>query len=156
MLGKQRSVDGAPWVKRVPVKRDKYFSGGYVLVGTCAAPGRVVRIKLRYVNPDVDYFRTLAGDLLKLYGDPTEYKGDFDGRTMGNKWAFTDGETRPVSLILQRTEAEDPEIGTGNTIKLTNWGLLEADRTGWQERHAPAAAKVAAKKAGKDNGALPR
>lgn len=155
-LGKERAVDGAPWIKRIAVKKDKYFSGGYVLVGTCAAPGRVVRVKLRYLNPGLDYYRTLAGDLLKLYGDPAEYKGDFDGRTMGNKWAFTDGETRPVSLILQRTEAEDPEIGTGNTIKLTNWGLLEAERTCWQERHAPAKAKAPVKAPGKDNGALPR
>lgn len=155
-MHKTRTVDGAPWVKRIAVKKDKFFSGGYVLVGTCAAPGRVVRIKLRYRNPGLDYFRTLAGDLLRLYGDPAEYKGDFDGRTMGNKWSFTDGETRPVSLILQRTEATDPEIGTGNIIKLTNWGLLEAERTCWQERHAPAKAKTPARAPGQDNGALPR
>jgi hypothetical protein len=157
-LTKQRPVDGAPWVRRIAVKKDKFFTGGYVLVGTCAAPGRVVRVKLHYQDQSLDYYRTLAGDLLKQYGDPSEYKGDFDGRTMGNKWAFTDGQTRPVSLILQRTEAEDPEIGTGNTIKLTNWGLLEAERTCWQERQAPAAAKKQTKSgaAGQDTGPLPR
>ena len=56
-------MDAAPWLRRLPVTGDKYFTGGYVLVGTCAAPGRVVRIKLRYRDTSVDFFRKLAGDM---------------------------------------------------------------------------------------------
>jgi hypothetical protein len=153
---KERVVEGAPWLRRIPVKDDRYFTGGYVLVGACATPGRVVRIKMHYRDPSLDFFRSISGDLLRRYGDPTEYKGDFDGRTMGNKWSFSDGQTRPMSLILQRSEAEDPEIGTGNTIKLTNWGLLEAERTCWQERQAAIKAKAKPKASGQDNGPLPR
>jgi hypothetical protein len=151
----------APWVRRLPVTADKFYSGGYVLVGTCAAPGRVLRIKMRYRDESLDFFRKISGDMLSRYGDPTEYKGETDGRVMGNKWAFSDPWLRPVSLILQRVEGEDPEAGPGNTIKLTNWGLLEAERACWQERHAAPAAKPAAKtgragKTGPDNGYLPR
>jgi len=63
-----------------------------------------------------------------------------------------------LSLILQRTEGQDPELGAGNTIKLTNWGLLEAERACWQERHA-GTPRATPKKGGKpvqDNGYLPQ
>lgn len=155
-------VDGAPWLRRQAVVPDKYFAGGYVLVGTCAAPGRVARIKVRYRDDGLEFFRKVSGEMLARYGDPAEYKGEIDGRVMGNKWSFSDPWLRPVSLILQRVEGEDPETGSGNTIKLTNWGLLEAERICWEERHAPPAAKAPAKAgnkgpaSGQDNGYLPR
>ena len=155
---KARPVAGSPWVRKMPVSGDMFFSGGYVLVGTCAAPGTVARIKMRYRDDGLDFFRTVSGEMLKHYGDPTQYKGDIEGRTMGNKWGFSDSRLRPVSLILQRTEGEDPELGAGTTLKLTNWGLLEAERACWQERHgtpkAPAAAPAG--KAAPDHGYLPR
>ena len=154
---KPKEVDGSPWLRRLPVMADKFYAGGYVLVGTCAAPGRVIRIKMRYRDASMEFYRKIAGDMLQSYGDPTEYKGEFDGRTMGNKWSFTDTSTRPVSLILQRTEGEDPETGTGNTVKLTNWGLIEAERACWQEHRAPALAKTKGNApVGRDNGYLPR
>lgn len=152
----QRPVKNAPWVHRVAVAGDKFFSGGYVLVGTCAEPGRVIRIKMRYRDQGLDFFRAVAGDLLRSYGDPAEYKGDFEGRTMGNKWSFTDDRTRPVSLILQHTEGEDPEEGSGTSVKLTNWGMLEAERACWETRHGPAKVTEKTKATAKDNGFLPR
>lgn len=155
-LSKARPVGDAPWLRRIPVRGDAHFATGYVLVGTCAAPGRVARIKMRYRDGSLDFYRKISGEMLSRYGDPTEYKGEIDGRVMGNKWGFSDPWLRPVSLILQRVEGEDPETGAGNTVKLTNWGLLEAERTCWQERHAPAAAKKPSTKTGPDNGYLPR
>ena len=156
----QRPVGGAPYLRRMAVVPDKFFSGGYVLVGTCAAPGRVLRIKMRYRDGGLDFFRKISGEMLSRYGDPAEYKGEIDGRIMGNKWSFSDPWLRPVSLILQRVEGEDPETGQGNTVKLTNWGMLEAERACWQERHpAPesrTAARVPAGQPGRDNGYLPR
>lgn len=155
-----RPVDGAPYLRRLGVAPDKYFSGGYVLVGTCVAPGRVIRIKMRYRDNSLDFFRKISGEMLSRYGDPAEYKGEIDGRIMGNKWSFSDPWLRPVSLMLQRTEGEDPETGVGNTVKLTNWGLLEAERACWQERHGVQDSRTAARdkpgKAGRDNGYLPR
>jgi len=154
---KSRAVDGSPWLRRLPVVPDKYYAGGYVLVGTCAAPGRVIRIKMHYRDESLDFFRKIAGEMLARYGDPTEYKGGIDGRTMGNKWSFNDPWARPLSLILQRTEGEDPETGTGNTIKLTNWGMLEAERACWQERQPATAGKAkSGLPARTDTGYLPR
>ncbi|WP_428560867.1 MAG: hypothetical protein ACP59X_17580 [Solidesulfovibrio sp. DCME] len=155
-LSKAKPLADAPWLRRIPVRGDAHFAAGYVLVGTCAAPGRVARIKMRYRDASLDFFRKISGEMLARYGDPTEYKGEIDGRVMGNKWGFSDPWLRPVSLILQRVEGEDPESGSGNTVKLTNWGLLEAERTCWQERRAPASARKAPAKPGTDNGYLPR
>lgn len=156
---KVRTVEDAPWLWRMPVAGDKFFAGGYVLVGACAAPGVVARIKMRYRDASLDFFRKVSGEMLSRYGDPTEYKGDLEGRTMGNKWAFTDANVHPVSLMLQRTEGEDPELGAGNTVKLTNWRMLEAERACWQERHGAAKTPAPAPAPGKaepDHGYLPR
>lgn len=139
-LRRPKPMKGAPWLYRLSIVPNAVYSGGYVLIGTCAAPGRVLRIKLYYRDGTLEGFRKISGELLKQYGDPTEYKGEFDGHTMGNKWSFTDANTKPISLILQRTESEDPEVGYGNTIKLTNWGMLEAERACWQERSGTHAA----------------
>lgn len=156
-LSRERPVKDAPWLRRIPLRPDKYFVSGYVLVGTCAAPGRVARIKVRYRDDSLDFYRRVSGELLSLYGDPTDYRGGIDGRVMGNKWGFTDPWTRPVSLILQRVEGEDPETDPGNTLKLTNWSLLEAERACWQERHGTAAtAKKEKGKTGPDHGYIPR
>ncbi len=155
-LSKARPLGDAPWLRRIPVRADAHFASGYVLVGACAAPGRVARIKMRYRDGSLDFFRKISGEMLSRYGDPTEYKGELDGRVMGNKWGFSDPWLRPVSLILQRVEGEDPETGPGNTVKLTNWALLEAERTCWQERHAPAKGKTPPAKAGQDSDYLPR
>lgn len=154
-----RVLDDTPWLRRIRVAPDKFFSGGYVLVGTCAAPGRVLRVKVRYRDDSLEFFRKISGEMLATYGDPAEYKGETDGRIMGNKWSFSDPWLRPVSLILQRIEGQDPEAGHGNTVKLTNWGMLEAERACWQERHAAKTAPAKAPKqdkAGQNNGYLPR
>ncbi|MHC1713883.1 MAG: hypothetical protein AB9872_17215 [Solidesulfovibrio sp.] len=153
-----RNVDNAPWLRRMAVVPDKFFSSGYVLVGSCAAPGRVARIKMHYRDDSLEFYRKINGEMLSRYGDPAEYKGEIDGRIMGNKWAFSDSRLRPISLIVQRLEGEDPETGGGNTVKLTNWGLLEAERACWQERHGAKPPKNAPKpgKPGQDNGYLPR
>lgn len=155
---KSRPVENAPWLTRLAVAPDKFFSHGYVLVGTCAAPGRVLRIKMRYRDGSMTLFRNISGELLARYGDPTEYKGGMDGHSMGNKWSFTDRWGRPLSLILQRGEGPDPETSIGNTIKLTNWGMLEAERACWQERHPKPVRKPAsgATTRGDDPGYLPR
>lgn len=157
-IHKAQTVAGSPWVRRMPVAGDKFYSGGYVLVGTCAAPGVVTRVKMRYRDDSMEFFRKVSGEMLSRYGDPTEYKGDLEGRTMGNKWGFSDARLKPISLIVQRTEGEDPELGEGTTAKLTNWGLLEAERACWQDRHGaakPSATEPPAK-AAPDNGYLPR
>lgn len=151
-----RTLDGAPWLKRMKITPDKYFSSGYVLVGTCAAPGRVARIKARYRDDSLPFFRNVSGAMLTRYGEPAEYKGGVDGRMMGNKWSFSDPWLRPISLILQRVDGSDPETGAGNTIKLSNWGLLEAEEACWRERHGHSAPKAVTEPAKKDHGYLPR
>ena len=43
VLSKAATVGDAPWLRRIPVRADAHFDKGYVLVGTCAAPGRGAR-----------------------------------------------------------------------------------------------------------------
>lgn len=122
-----RSVPGAPYVKRLNIKPGGGFQSGYVIVGDCAAKGRIARIKLRYADASLEAFQKLAGAFLARFGDPAEYKGDLKGRVMGNKWSFTNERGESISLALTHGDVEDAGADKGNVVKLTNWGFMETE-----------------------------
>jgi hypothetical protein len=133
--GKARPVEDAPSLTRRDIKPSGAFRGGYVLAGTCLAPGKIARIKLKYADDSEEFFRRLCGALMDRYGLPSEYKGDLEGRVLGNKWAFANDHGESISLIVQHSESEGLDHDRGNTIKLTNWGLVEAERACYEKRH---------------------
>jgi hypothetical protein len=153
--GKARPMEDAPSLARRDIKASGAFRSGYVLTGTCASPGRVVRIKLKYADDTEDFFRRLSGALMDRYGLPAEYKGDLEGQVLGNKWSFTNGSGESISLIVQHSDAEGLDNDKGNVIKLTNWGLVEAERSCYDYRHPKGPAPAVAAPASLD-GMLPR
>jgi hypothetical protein len=153
--GKARPMEDAPSLARRDIKAAGAFRGGYVVTGTCASPGRVVRIKLKYADDTEEFFRRLSGALMDRYGLPAEYKGDLEGRTLGNKWSFTNDRGESVSLIVQHADTEGLDQDKGNVIKLTNWGLVEAERSCYDFKHPKSAAPPAPAPANLD-GLLPR
>jgi len=128
-------IKETPWLSRVDFKPDEYFRGGYVVFGECSSPGRIVRLKLKYRNDDMDFFRKVIMNLLDRYGNPAEYKGDLEGQVMGNKWSFTNAEGDSISLIIQRYMGDDLDMTRGNVIKLTDWTLMDAERSCYEFRH---------------------
>ncbi|QLA16033.1 hypothetical protein [Desulfolutivibrio sulfoxidireducens] len=136
--GKGRPAEDAPYLTRRNIKPSGAFRGGYVLAGTCFSPGRVARIKLKYADEGQDFFRRLSGALMDRYGLPTEYKGDLEGQVLGNKWTFTNDRGESVSLIVQHSDADGLDHDQGNIIKLTNWGLVDAERSCFESRHPKA------------------
>ncbi|MFZ5811287.1 MAG: hypothetical protein ACOY4F_04530 [Thermodesulfobacteriota bacterium] len=142
--GKAKPLEDAPYLMRRNIKRSGAFRGGYILTGTCAAPGRVIRIKLKYADGSEEFFRRLCGALMDRYGLPAEYKGDLEGLVLGNKWSFTNERGESVSLMVQHSEAEGLDHDKGNTIKLTNWGLVDSERTCRQAKYPKAAPLPAA------------
>ncbi|MDQ7832602.1 MAG: hypothetical protein RDU30_12780 [Desulfovibrionaceae bacterium] len=153
--GKPKAVEDAPSLRRRNIKPAGAFRGGYLLTGNCAAPDRVVRIKLKYADDTEDFFRRLSGALMDRYGLPAEYKGDLEGRVLGNKWSFTNAQGQSISLIVQHSDTEGLDSDKGNVIKLTNWGLVEAERACHAARHPEAAPPPAPAPASLD-GLLPR
>ena len=46
-------------IEEVEIKPIKGLKSGYIAYATCAAPGRIVRIKLKYENSDKKFFENL-------------------------------------------------------------------------------------------------
>jgi hypothetical protein len=128
-------IKETPWLSRVDFKPTAYFRGGYVVFGECSSPGRIVRLKLKYQDEGMDFFRKVIMNLLDRYGNPAEYKGDLEGQVMGNKWSFTNAEGDSISLIIQRYMGEDLDMTRGNIVKLTDWTLMDAERSCYEFKH---------------------
>lgn len=159
-LKSAQAVEEAPWLTRIGVAPDDIFKSGYVMTGRCFAKGRILRIKLKYREDDLPFFRKLIGALLERYGNPSQYKGDLEGEVMGNKWSFTNANGESISLIVQRAQNGDPDVSQGVVIKLANQTLMEAERSCHEYAHGgkanAAPAPQAASPGGNIEGYLPR
>jgi hypothetical protein len=112
-----------PYLREVPTTDIEGYRSGYVTYGTCAQPGRILRIKMKHELEDKDFFEVLLQAFKKKFGDTCEYKGDAFRQFVAWKWSFTDKDDNRFSLILQHNSAGDEEYTSGNSVKMTgiNW-----------------------------------
>lgn len=114
-------------IEEVETKPIKGFKSGLIAYATCAAPGHIVRIKLKYLDSSKEFYEKLLKRIKERYGDPTEYRGDPFHIVVGWKWSFVDKNQNHISLNLQHN-TEDLEEKQGNSIKLTMITLIEKDQ----------------------------
>ena len=114
-------------IEEVEIKSIKGLKTGYIAYATCAAPGHIVRIKLKYRDSSKKFFKDLLKQIKKKYGEPDEYRGDPFHILIAWKWSFIDKEGNRISLNLQHN-FQDPNQKMGNAIKLTMWNLVEEDQ----------------------------
>lgn len=93
------------------------FDKGIISYGICAAPGEIVKIKLKYADSGKKYFKMLLKKYKDKYGKPTEWKGDSFGILHIWKWKFVDKNNNRVHLILQHN-TKNPNENNGNMVKL--------------------------------------
>ena len=114
-------------IKEVEIKPIKGFKSGLIAYATCAAPGHVVRVKLKYRDSSKTFFENLLKQIKNKYGEPNDYRGDPFHILIAWKWSFVDKEGNRISLTLQHN-AQDTEEKRGNAIKLTMSNLIEEDQ----------------------------
>ena len=114
-------------IEEVEIKSIKGLKTGYIAYATCAAPGHIVRIKLKYKDSSKKFFKNLLKQIKKKYGEPDEYRGDPFHILIAWKWSFVDKEGNRISLNLQHN-TQDPDQKMGNAIKLTMRNLVEEDQ----------------------------
>jgi hypothetical protein len=114
-------------IEEVEIKPIKGIKTGYIAYATCAAPGHIVRIKLKYKESSKNFFENLFKQIKKKYGEPDEYRGDPFHILIAWKWSFIDKEGNRISLNLQHN-TQDPDQKMGNAIKLTMRNLVEEDQ----------------------------
>lgn len=113
-------------IKEVEIRPIKGFKSGLIAYASCAAPGRIVRIKLKYTDSSKKFYEKLLKNINKRFGKSDDYQGDPFGIVVGWKWSFVDTDNNRISLRLQHN-TRDEEEKMGNSIKLTITSLIEQD-----------------------------
>jgi hypothetical protein len=114
-------------IEEVEIRPIEGIKTGLIAYATCAAPGRVVRIKLKYDDASKDFFDKLLARIKAKYGEPDEYRGDPFHILISWKWSFVDKDGSRISMTLQHNEMDTDEK-IGNAIKLTMTSLIEEDQ----------------------------
>ena len=113
-------------MEEVEIKFTDGFKSGLLAYGTCARPGHIVRIKLKYADSSKDFYKDLLKRFKKRFGEPAEYRGDPFHIFVAWKWSFVDKQNHRISLTLQHNSM-DAEGKKGNAEKITNRTLIEED-----------------------------
>ena len=125
------------------------FKSGLIAYGACAAPGKILRIKLKYADSSKKFYEALLKRFKQRFGEPNEWRGDPFHILLAWKWAFTDANNNRISLILQHN-TRDTEEKMGNAVKLTLTSQVEKERLCYNNRH-PQSRKARKKKENKKN-----
>jgi hypothetical protein len=114
-------------IEEVEIRPIEGIKTGLIAYATCAAPGHIVRIKLKYDDSSKDFYEKLFAKIKAKFGDPDEYRGDPFHILISWKWSFVEKDGTRISMTLQHN-AMDTEEKLGNAIKLTMTSLLEEDQ----------------------------
>ena len=120
-------IEYSEYLKEVVVNDWHGFRKGIISYGTCAYPGRIVKIRMKYQNSSKNFYDELLKKYKSKYGKPTEWKGDAFGVLYIWKWRFVDKDNRRVNLILQHNLQNDNE-DVGNMVKISFPELMEEER----------------------------
>jgi hypothetical protein len=121
-------------IEEVEIKPIEGFKSGLIAYATCAAPGHIVRIKLKYADSSKKFFDELLQRTKERFGEPDEYVGDPFHVLIAWKWSFVDKDGRDISLILQHNTLDEEEK-IGNAVKLTLNSLIEKDRACYRQKN---------------------
>lgn len=125
------------YLKEVEIKAAPGFKSGLIQYGTCAEPGRVVRIKLKYKDKKKKFYQQILKKFKKRFGEPDEWRGDPFHVVIGWKWSFKDGANK-ISLILQHNTM-DADEKLGNVVKMTLTSAIKAEHNCYVAKQKAAA-----------------
>ena len=120
-------------IEEVEVKSIKGIKSGLIAYATCAARGRIVRIKLKYQDPSKEFYEELLERIKKKFGKPEQYQGDQFHIVISWKWSFIGEKNERITMTLQHNTM-DTEEKIGNSIKLTNRSLIKEDLKCYNEK----------------------
>lgn len=121
-------------ISEVEIKKTDLLASGLIAYGTCAFPGKVLRIKLKYADSSKAFYDMLLSRMEKKFGKPDEWRGDPFHIVIAWKWSFVDKSKRRISLILQHNK-QDTDEKIGNSIKMTLTDAVEKERQCYEKSH---------------------
>lgn len=121
-------------LKEVEIRDNPAFKSGLIAFGTCARPGRIVRIKLKYADASRSFYDSLLSRFKKRFGEPTEWQGDPFHVVIEWKWSFVDEKNNRISLRLSHNSL-DREEKFGNAVKLTLTNAIREELDCFRLKH---------------------
>ena len=115
------------YLQEVEIKHRNGFKSGIISFISRTSSHRIVRIKLKYADSSIEFYKSLLKRFIEQFGQPSEYRGDLFHILEGWKWSFVDQEENKISLILQHNN-RDTQQKMGNCVKLTLWNLIDEER----------------------------
>lgn len=115
------------YLKEVVVNDWHGFRKGIISYGTCAYPGQIIKMRMKYEDSSREFYQTLLEKFKTNYGKPDEWKGDSFGVLYVWKWRLYDDNNRRVNLILQHNLMNENE-NVGNMVKLSYPEMEEEER----------------------------
>jgi len=113
-------------IEEVEIKPIEGLKSGLIAYATCAAPGQIVRIKLKYQDPSKKFYEELLKQIKKKFGEPDEYEGDPFHIVVSWKWSFVNKKNERITMTLQHNTMDEEEK-LGNAVKMTDTTLMEED-----------------------------
>ncbi len=120
-------IEYSNYLKEVVINDWYGFRKGIISYGTCAYPGQIVTMRMKYADPSKEFYDELLLKFKKKFGKPKEWNGDAFGVIYSWKWRFIDDSNRRVSLILQHNLQNDNQ-NIGNMVKLSYPELVEEEQ----------------------------
>lgn len=109
-------------INEVEIQQRPGFKSGYIAYGNCAAPGKVVRIKLKYKDSSKGFYEKLLEGYRDKFGKP-QWLGDPFHVISTWRWSFKDGSNK-VDIYLQHN-LSNKEEKLGNSMKMTMLNLVK-------------------------------
>lgn len=126
------------YLEEVDVNPPTGFKSGYLVLGKCAHPGRIVKISMKYADSSKDFFDELLVKFKEKYGEPTEWRGDPFHVYVAWKWSFVDKDNNRISMILQHYSGDEDVYKNGNSVKLSMFDRIEQEEKCYEKKHPEA------------------
>jgi len=120
-------------IEEVEIKALEGIKSGLIAYATCAEPGKIVRIKLKYKDPSKKFYEELLNKIKNKFGKPDEYRGDPFHIVLSWKWSFVNQKNERITMTLEHNTL-DTEEKLGNSIKITNRSAMENDLKCYREK----------------------
>jgi hypothetical protein len=121
-------------LEEVEIKNQPLFKSGLIAYGTCARPGKIVRIKMKYADGSRRFYDRLLGRFKTRFGEPSEWQGDPFHVVIDWKWSFVDDDGSRISLHLSHNSLDRDEK-YGNAVKLTLSSAIDEEIRCYKESH---------------------
>jgi len=125
-------IESSNYLRDVVINDWHGFRKGIISYGTCAYPGKIIKLRMKYEDKSKRFYDELLKRFKEKYGKPTEWKGDAFGVLYVWKWRLYDENNERVNLILQHNLQNDDE-NIGNVVKMSYPEREEKERICFME-----------------------